>query len=434
VILDPIFETMPKAQLTKLQVARLQNLARLLDQRSPFYRQKFLKIGFEPRDLLRLADLRLLPFTEKEDLRDHYPLGLSTVPPNQFLRFQASSGVTGQMTVIGYTKRDLYIWAQLMARSLATAGVGPDDVVNVAFGYGLFTGGLGCHYGAEALGAAVLPCSSGASQRQITLMRDLKATVLCCTPSFALYLAELAKSMGLDFRDKSVFALKTGIFGAEPWSEDLRQKIESTMGITALDIYGLSEIMGPGVAMECMERRGLHIYEDHFFAEIIDPVTLKTVRPGQLGELVLTTLTKEGVPLLRYRTHDITSFQTEPCSCGRTFRQVTRFMGRSDDMVIIRGVNLYPSQVETLILSIEGLTANYQLVLDRVDNLDALDIVVELSPERVSSESEELAKALARLTKIHLGVNAKVTLVEPMTLPRSQGKAQRLVDNRAGKM
>ena len=386
-----------------------------------------------------MKDLSHLPFTERQDLRDHYPYGVCAGPGDNVVGRHASSGTTGRVTVVGYTRRDVDNWADLMARSLAAAGAGRQDMVHVAYGYGLFTGGLGAHYGAERIGATVVPSSSGATRRQVQFMRDLGATVLCCTPSYALHIQEAAEELGLDFRDKSVMSLKVGVFGAEPWSEEMRQTIESRMGIHAMNVYGLSEVMGPGVSMECVEAKcGLHIYEDHFLPEIIDPVSGKTLPPGEEGELVLTTLTKEAVPLLRYRTRDITRLDPTPCRCGRTHWRMGRVMGRSDDMLIIRGVNVYPSQIEAIIVETEGLTPHYQIFVDRVDNLDQMEVRVELAENFLAGGEikrlQSMTRNLAHRIKEFLGVSAEIRLVEPRTLARSEGKAQRVIDNRKEKM
>jgi phenylacetate-CoA ligase len=430
---DPKNETLPRPELEKLQLERLKELV-TKSSRIPFYASRFKELGFQPGDLKSLSDLALLPFTEKDDLRNNYPDGLSAVPKESITRFHASSGTTGKITVIGYTAKDVGIWAELMARSLMASGVTASDVVNVAYGYGLFTGGLGAHYGAELIGAAVLPCSSGSSQRQVRLMRDLKVTALCCTPTYALYLGEVAMDMGLDFRDKQTLPLKTGVFGAEPWSDNMRQTIEDKLGINAMNIYGLSEVMGPGVSIECLEsKKGLHIFEDHFLPEIINPVSGQVLEPGQEGELVLTTLTKEGTPLIRYRTRDITSFLKEPCPCGRSHRRMSRVMGRSDDMIIIRGVNVYPSQIESLVLETPGLSPNYQIVVDRKDNLDSIEVQVEPNPE-TSIENGILAKSLSRKIKDYLGIGVLVKIMPLKTFVRGQGKTQRLFDYRNGKI
>ncbi|MDR2387135.1 MAG: phenylacetate--CoA ligase [Deltaproteobacteria bacterium] len=429
-------ETLSRPELEALQLKRLKSLVTLAYDKIPFYSKKLRDCRFKPDDFKDLSDLSLLPFTDKDDLRNNYPDGLSAVAKDQIVRYHASSGTTGKITVVGYTAKDIETWSALMARCLMATGVDKSDVVDVAYGYGLFTGGLGAHYGAELLGAAVLPCSSGGSHRQIRLMRDLKVTALCCTPTYALYLGELANEMGLDFRDKAQLPLKTGVFGAEPWSEEMRLNIEAKLGINAMNIYGLSEVMGPGISIECLESKvGLHIFEDHFLPEIIDPQSGQVLGPGREGELVLTTLTKQGTPLIRYRTKDITSFIEAPCPCGRTHRRMTRVMGRSDDMVIIRGINVYPSQIESLILEIPALSPNYKILLDRKDNLDTLEIQIE--PEASASpglNEKAIMTKLSRSIKDYLGVGAQVTLLAPKTLTRGQGKTQRVFDLRQGKL
>ncbi len=435
-IFDIAMETLPRDQLEALQVKRLADLCARVYANVPFYRRKFDEAGVSPDQIRSLDDLKRLPFTEKQDLRDNYPFGLFAVPRENVVRIHASSGTTGRVTVVGYTRRDVDNWSDLMARSLAAAGASSQDLVHVAYGYGLFTGGLGAHYGAERIGATVVPSSSGATKRQVQFMRDLGATVLCCTPSYALHLTEVARQEGLDFRDKSVMALKTGLFGAEPWSEEMRQNIEEAMGINAMNIYGLSEIMGPGVSMECLEsKKGLHIYEDHFLPEIIDPVSGEILPDGEEGELVLTTLTKEAIPLVRYRTRDITRLDPTPCRCGRSFRRMGRVTGRSDDMMIIRGVNVYPSQIEAILMETNGLSPHYLIVLDRVDNLDVLEIQVELADDfMVGGDVKALqliTSALTHRIKEFLGVSAQIRLVEPRSISRSEGKAKRVLDKRS---
>ncbi len=432
-------ETLPREELEALQLRRLQDLCRRVYANVPFYTRKFDQAGIKPDQVRSLSDLSRLPFTEKKHLRDHYPYGFFAVHRENVVRLHASSGTTGRVTVVGYTQRDVDNWADLMARSLSAAGASRLDMIHVAYGYGLFTGGLGAHYGAERIGATVVPSSSGATRRQVHFMRDLGATVLCCTPSYALHLHEMAREEGLDFRDKSIMSLRTGVFGAEPWSEEMRGDIESKMGINAMNVYGLSEVMGPGVAMECVEaKNGLHIFEDHFLPEIINPETGQ-VRPlGEEGELVLTTLTKEAVPLVRYRTRDITRLDPTPCRCGRTHWRIGRIMGRSDDMLIIRGVNVYPSQIEALIVEADGLSPHYQIMVDRVDNLDQMEIQVELAEDFLGGGEvrrlQAITKTLTHRIKEFLGVTAQIRLVEPRTIVRSEGKAQRVIDNRRPKI
>ena len=424
-------ETLPREDMEKLQLRRLQDMCARIFANVPFYRRRFEECGLNPADIKDLSVLRQLPFTEKQDMRNHYPYGLFAVPKESIVRIHASSGTTGKASVSGYTRRDLDVWALLMARSLSSAGIGSSDFVHVAYGYGLFTGGLGAHYGAELLGATVVPASGGATKRQIQLIRDFGATALCCTPSYALHLYDAAQELGIDLRE---FPLRVGVFGAEPWSEAMRRDIEEKLGINALNVYGLSEVMGPGVAMECLKaKKGMHIQEDHFLPEIIDPVSGEVLPPGSVGELVLTTITKEGVPLLRYRTKDLTSLDYTPCSCGRSQVRITRLMGRSDDMLIIRGVNVFPQQIEALLLESEGLAPHYQLIVSREQNLDVLEVQVEISEDIFADEVRKLQQkevSIQKSIKEFLGVSAKVRLVEPRSIQRSEGKAMRIVDKR----
>jgi len=423
-------ETMNRTELEQLQLARLQELVIRLYNKVPFYRNKLEELAINPSDIKSLSDLQYLPFTTKQDLRDQYPFGLFAVPKKEIVRLHASSGTTGNPTVVGYTKQDIENWKELMARSLTSYGASPDSVIQNAYGYGLFTGGLGVHYGAEHLGATVVPISGGNTKRQIKLMQDFGAEVLCCTPSYALFIAEVLEESGIN-RDE--MGLKIGVFGAEPWSEKMRQEIESRLQINAYDIYGLSEIMGPGVAAECKDKSGLHIFEDHFIAEIINPETGAVLPYGSEGELVITTITKEGIPMLRYRTRDITTLSIDGCSCGRTHVKMTRVTGRSDDMLIIRGVNVFPSQVESVLLSISNTEPHYQLVVDRKGNLDELEVLVEVSEAMFSDRIkrlEELEKTIRNELDSILGINAKVRLVEPKTIERSEGKAKRIIDKR----
>lgn len=424
-------ETLPREELEALQLRRLRDLCARVYANVPFYRKRFDEIGITPGDIKTLADLKLLPFTEKQDMRNYYPYGLFAVPKDTIVRLHASSGTTGKAVVVGYTARDLDNWAELAARSLSAAGVGRADIVHVAYGYGLFTGGLGAHGGAERIGAVVVPASGGATRRQAVLLRDFGATVLCCTPSYALHLWEAGQESGIDIR---TLPLRIGVFGAEPWTESMRRDIEEKMGIIALNIYGLSEIMGPGVAMECAEAKcGMHLWEDHILPEIIDPVSGEQLPPGELGELVLTTLTKEGIPLVRYRTRDLTSLDYTPCRCGRTHVRISRLHGRTDDMLIIRGVNVFPQQIESILIEGEGLTPNYQIIVDRINNLDTLEVRVEMSDTLFADEIRKLQmleKRMQKNIKEFLGVSAKVRLMEPHSIQRSEGKAQRIVDNR----
>jgi len=424
-------ETLPREDLERIQLKRLQALCERVYATVPFYRKKFDEMGVKPQDIKSLKDLTLLPFTVKQDLRDQYPFGLFSVPKDQIVRIHSSSGTTGTATVVGYTKRDIENWGELMARSFMAAGASAADTVHNAYGYGLFTGGLGAHYGAEALGATVIPISGGATRRQVTLLKDFAPDVICCTPSYALFLAETAEDMGMSIKD---LPLRIGIFGAEPWTNEMRRDIEKKLGITAIDIYGLSEIMGPGVAIECAEAQdGLHIQEDHFLAETIDPETGDPVAPGEEGELVFTTLTKEGIPLIRYRTRDLTTLNTTPCKCGRTTARMKRVTGRSDDMLIIRGVNVFPSQIESILIETEGLTPHYQLIVDRKGNLDTLEVQVEVSDTMFSDEIKNLQRLETKVMKNikeFLGVTARVRLVNPKEIERSMGKAKRIIDKR----
>ena len=424
-------ETMPREDLRALQLQRLQATVERVYHLVPFYRHRLDEARVKPEDIRTLDDLQRLPFTTKQDIRDNYPFGMFATPMDQIVRIHASSGTTGKPTPVAYTRRDLDNWSELMARTIACAGGHRGDIIHVGYGYGLFTGGLGFHYGAERLGAAVIPVSGGQTRRQIMLIQDFAPTVICCTPSFALYLAEVGQEMGVEFKDTG---LKVGIFGAEPWSEAMRQEIENRLSLDALDIYGLSEIMGPGVAVECIEaKKGLHFFEDHFLPEIINPATLEPVAPGEMGELVITHLAKEAFPLLRYRTRDVTSFDYAPCSCGRTIARMQRIRGRSDDMLIIRGVNVFPSQIESVLMETKGIAPHYQLIVDREGQLDTLEVAVEVDDAVFSDEVKQLqslAKSIEQQIKDYFTVSVKVRLVEPRSLPRSEGKAQRVVDKR----
>ncbi len=431
-IWSPDFETMPRDQLEALQVERLRQLVERA-QAVPFYRQKFQEAGVRPEDIRSLDDLSRLPFTEKEDLRRNYPFGMFAVPLDQVKRIHASSGTTGKPTVGGYTRADLELWAELMARTLFACGVTEKDIIHNAYGYGLFTGGLGVHIGAEKIGCLIVPMSGGFTRRQVMLMEDFGATVLTCTPSYALVIAEEAEAMGVDF--KKVMKLRVGIFGAEPWSERMRDEIEERMGLEAYDIYGLTEMIGPGVAIECEHHNGLHIFEDHFLAEIIDPDTGERLPYGEQGELVFTTLTKEAMPLIRYRTRDRTRLNPEPCACGRTIARMEKVLGRTDDMLIVRGVNVFPQLVERTLLEFEELEPQYQIVVDRPkDQLDVLEVWVEGSRELFdpvdTARIESLTQRVERALREALGVSAKVKLLAPNTLERSLGKAKRVVDKR----
>jgi phenylacetate-CoA ligase len=424
-------ETMPREELETVQLRRLKAQVERVYATVPYYRQKMDEAGVAPGDIKTLQDIRHLPFTTKEDLRRNYPFGLFTVPLDRVVRIHASSGTTGQPTVVGYTKRDIRMWAEMMARSLAAAGVTQKDVVHNAYGYGLFTGGLGAHYGAEEMGCAVIPISGGNSKRQITIMKDFGSTVLLATPSYTLNLADTMAEMGVDPSD---LQLRVGIFGAEPWSEQMRSELESRLQIKAVDIYGLSEVLGPGVAVECIEeQKGLHIMEDHFLPEIVDRDTFEPLAPGEKGELVFTTLTKEAFPVIRYRTKDVCQLITDVCTCGRTFYRMPKVTGRTDDMLIIRGVNVFPSQIEEVLIGTEGVEPHYQLVVERDGSLDTIEAQVEVSEEFFSDEVkvlEGLADKLRGNIKDLLGITCKIKLVEPKTIQRSEGKAQRVIDKR----
>jgi phenylacetate-CoA ligase len=430
-IYDVEFETLPREALEAIQLRRLRATLERVYAVVPFYRTKFQEAGITPNDIKTLKDLQRVPFTVKQDLRDNYPFGLFAVPMDNVVRIHASSGTTGKPTVVGYTARDIQIWSELMARALAAGGASRGDIIHNAYGYGLFTGGLGVHYGAERLGASVIPISGGNTKRQIMIMKDFGPTILTCTPSYALYLAEVAIEMGIGFGD---LKFKSGLFGAEPWSQQMREEIERKLHLDAVDIYGLSEVMGPGVAVECVEaKRGLHIFEDHFIPEIINPETGEVLPYGEIGELVFTSITKEAFPVIRYRTRDITSLNLEPCTCGRTHLRMTRVSGRTDDMLIIRGVNVFPSQIESVLMEVEGVEPHYQLLVDREENLDVLTVLVELGEQTFSDEVKQLQnleRKIAKNIKEYLGVSAKVKLVEPKTIERSEGKAKRVIDNR----
>ncbi|MEA3466279.1 MAG: phenylacetate--CoA ligase [Thermodesulfobacteriota bacterium] len=425
------FETLPREAIEALQFKRLKQTLERVYATVPFYQKRFKEAGLTPADLHSLADLHKIPFTYKQDMRDNYPYGLFAVHLDQIVRIHASSGTTGKPTVVGYTKRDIDTWSELMARSFAAAGATSSDVIHNAYGYGLFTGGLGAHYGAERLGASVIPMSGGNTQKQMLIMKDFGSSVITCTPSYSLYLAESLAEAGIDHND---LKLRVGILGAEPWSEAMRDEIEANLGIKAIDIYGLSEIMGPGVAIECIEaQNGLHIWEDHFIPEIINPETGEVLPHGEKGELVITTITKEGIPMIRYRTRDITRILPEPCICGRTHLRLERLSGRTDDMLIIRGVNVFPSQIESVLVSIDGVEPHYQLIIDREGNLDTLEVQVEVNEQTFSDEIKVLQglnNEIRKQIKDLLGITCKIRLVEPKTITRSEGKAQRIVDNR----
>ncbi|MDX9811390.1 MAG: phenylacetate--CoA ligase [Bacteroidales bacterium] len=424
------FECMNRDELRRLQSERLLETVERAYFNVPYYRHKMQEAGLGPESIHSIDDLYKLPYTTKQDLRDNYPFGLFAVPMSEIVRIHASSGTTGKPTVVGYTRNDIAAWSEVMARTLTAAGANRNDFIQVAYGYGLFTGGLGLHYGGEKIGASVIPISGGNTVRQIQLMRDFGSTVLACTPSYALYLAEAIEESGIG-RDE--LKLKAGVFGAEPWTEKMRQEIEAKLQIKATDIYGLSEVMGPGVASECHCQKGLHVNEDHFYPEVIDPETLEVLPEGETGELVFTTITKEGLPLIRYRTRDLTRLDYSVCDCGRTLVRMEKCLGRSDDMLIIRGVNLFPSQVEHVLLGMSDIKPHYLLIVDRVNNLDTLELQVEVEEEyfldRIS-QLETLRQKVTNSLENALGLGIKVTLVEPKILGRSEGKAKRVIDKR----
>ncbi|HIU50592.1 MAG TPA: phenylacetate--CoA ligase [Candidatus Limousia pullorum] len=422
-------ECMSRDEMTNLQSARLRKLVDRVYHSVEYYRKKMQALGLEPGDIKGIEDLDKLPFTTKDDLRDTYPFGLFAVPNSQITRIHASSGTTGKATVVGYTRRDIETWSECVARCITMAGLGQNDIIQIAYGYGLFTGGLGAHYGAEKLGATVVPMSTGNTKKLINMMIDFGVTGIMCTPSYLLHIAETINEMGV--RDK--IKLKASINGAEPWTEKMRSQIENMLGIHAHDIYGLSEIMGPGVATDCQFHSGLHIHEDHFLPEIVDQKTLKPLRDGMTGELVISTLTKEGIPLIRYRTKDLTSITHKPCQCGRTTARIARFTGRTDDMLIIRGVNVFPSQIEAALLEMGGTTPHYLLIVDRVNNLDTLEVRVEVEERFFSDEIRELENLTNKITEVikqAIGLAVKVKLVEPKSIERSMGKSQHVIDNR----
>lgn len=423
-------ECMSREQMRELQGKRLQKLVTYVYHNVPFYRSRMQEMDLSPDDIRTIDDIVKLPFTTKQDLRDNYPYGLQAAPPSEIVRVHASSGTTGNPTIVGYTRRDLSIWSEVMSRCLSAYGVTREDTFSVSYGYGLFTGGLGAHYGVENLGATVIPASTGNTEKHVRLIRDLHITGIACTPSYALYLAEVVEKMGIK---KEELGLRIGAFGAEPWTENMRQEIQERLGLKGYNIYGLSEIMGPGVSYECQEQHGSHINEDHFFPEIIDPETLEPLPYGKTGELVFTTLTKEGMPLLRYRTKDLTSLMDGECPCGRTNVRMTPIMGRSDDMLIIRGINVFPSQVESVILSMKEFEPRYMLVVDRVNNLDTLQVQVEIRRDYFNDDIGgmlALRKQLADKLKSVLSISADVKLMEPNSIQRSQGKSQRVIDKR----
>ncbi len=429
-IWDREHECMSRDELETLQLQRLQQTLERVNNHVPCYQNKFAALGLNVADVRSLDDLSKLPFTTKEDLRLNYPYGMFAVPMREVVRIHSSSGTTGKPTVVGYTRNDLNTWTNLAARFMTAAGVTPDDIVHIAFGYGLFTGAFGLHYGAEEIGASVIPISSGNTDKQIMIMQDYLSSALVCTPSYALTLADRMEKQGIDPHRLS---LKVGLFGGEPWSEEMRREIEKRLGIIATDNYGLSEVMGPGVAGECQHQCGMHIFEDHFIAEIINPETGEVLPRGSVGELVLTSITKEAFPIIRYRTRDITQLSYETCACGRTHVRMAKTMGRSDDMLIIKGVNVFPTQIEEVLFQVDGCEPHYQLVVDRVGTMDTLEVQVEVN-ERIFFDEmrkqrafvEQLEKRLLSM----LGVGAKVKLVEPSSMPRHEGKANRVIDRR----
>jgi phenylacetate-CoA ligase len=421
---------LPLARLRELQLSRLKEIVRRAYERVSVFRNRMNESGLTPEDLRSLEDLQRIPFTTKSDLRDNYPFGLFASPLQEIVRFHASSGTTGKPIVVAYTKEDIQDWSTAMLRSFAACGVHSGDIVQNAYGYGLFTGGLGAHYGAEALGASVIPISGGNTDRQIMIMKDFGVTVICCTPSYFLHIIDRANELGVNLKE---LPLRIGVFGAEPWTENMRQRIQSETNIKAYDIYGLSEIVGPGVAMECEYQAGPHIFEDMFYPEIIDPQTGKVLPDGEEGELVLTTLCKRAMPMIRYRTRDITALESAQCKCGRTLRRLKRISRRSDDMLIIRGVNVYPSQIETALLKVEGTLPHYIIIVDRQKGLDTLEVQVEVTPEVFSDTigaMEQLQEKLAHSIESITGIRAEVKLVAPRTLQRSEGKAKRVIDKR----
>ena len=423
-------ECLTDGKKREIQSERLRNLVNYVYERIPFYKKKFDKAGLKPGDIKTIDDISKLPFTTKDDLRDNYPFGMFAVPLSRVVEIHTSSGTTGKPVVGGYTERDIELWSEVMARCLSMSGTTSEDVVQNAYGYGLFTGGLGVHYGSKKIGATVIPISGGNTKRQLMIMQDFKSTILTCTPSYCLYLAEVGEEMGIKMNRLS---LKAGNFGAEPWSNNMRDEIEERLGLLALDIYGLTEMIGPGVANECEYKEGLHICDDHFYPEIINPETGEVLPYGEHGELVITTLTKEATPLIRYRTRDITALIPGECRCGRTSIRMKRILGRTDDMLIIRGVNVFPSQIEEVLINVEGVEPHYQIVVDRVGGLDELEVQVEMNEKIISDEIRDLEKLEEKIKaeiESVLGIKVGVKLVEPKTIARSEGKAKRVIDKR----
>ncbi|MEI6139672.1 MAG: phenylacetate--CoA ligase [Mariniphaga sp.] len=423
-------ECASREEMRIIQSERLCETVRRIYHNVPYFRKKMQDLGLTANDIQSVDDLHKLPFTTKIDLRDNYPFGLFTVPMSEIVRLHASSGTTGKPTVVGYTRKDIQMWSEVVTRSLCMAGVHRNDIVQIAYGYGLFTGGLGLHYGTENLGASVIPISGGNTSKQVQLMEDFGSSVICCTPSYALNIAEVMKEMKVDPKN---LKLRVGVFGAEPWSEAMRKEIENKLGIKAIDIYGLSEIVGPGVSCECEHQCGMHINEDHFLPEIIDPETLQPMAPGEVGELVFTTITKEGIPLIRYRTRDLTRLIYDKCICGRTLVRMEKCKGRSDDMLIIRGVNVFPSQIETVLLQMSEVEPHYLIMVDREGTLDNISVMVEVQEQFFSDEIKKLQELRLKITRnleSVLGISVNVKLVEPRTIERTAGKAQRVIDKR----
>ena len=429
-IWNPEMECMPVEKRRELQGRRLQQTVWRCYTYVPAYRKKLDEAGVKPDDIRTVDDLKLLPFTSRDDLRDNYPFGMFAVPMEEIVRIHSSSGTTGKPKVVGYTRNDVEMWSEIMARTIACGGAWKHDVLQVAYGYGLFTGGLGVHYGGEKMGAMVIPISGGNTQRQIMVMQDFGSTMLACTPSYALHIADAADDMGIDIRD---LPLKYGIFGAEPWTDSMRRELEAKMGVRATDIYGLTEMIGPGVSSECEVQDGLHVFDDHFIPEIIDPETLEVLPPGSPGEIVFTSLTKEAFPIIRYRTRDLSMLYKELCPCGRTHARMRRITGRTDDMLIIRGVNVFPSQIESVLLAIEGVAPHYLIVVDRHNALDSLEVWVEVGEQVFSDEVkglEALEKKIQHEIESAIGLSVVIKLVEPKTIERSEGKAKRVIDKR----
>lgn len=421
---------MPRDKMRDLQTERLKELVNRVYNNVPFYHQRMDEMGVKPSDIKTIDDISKLPFTYKQDLRDNYPFGLFAVPMKEIVRIHGSSGTTGKPTTVGYTKNDINNWSEVVARCMTMAGITADDTMQISYGYGLFTGGLGAHYGAERVGCSVIPISGGNTRRQLQIMADFGSTALACTPSYALHIADAMAEHGYSLSD---LKLKKGIFGAEPWTENMRKELEKKWGIDAFDIYGLSEIMGPGVSNDCIHHAGLHVHEDHFYPEIVDPTTKEPLPEGQEGELVFTTLTKEGIPLLRYNTRDLSTLNREKCECGRTSVRMAKITGRSDDMLIIRGVNLFPSQIEQVLLELGETSAHYMLYVDRHNNLDTLELKVELEESQLTDtirDLQYLSRKISHSLNSAIGLSVKVTLVEPKTIARSEGKATRVIDNR----